>query len=430
MATVTTNGWDLLGVANQTALNQFLTNAYNDSFFPSTISYSAFGFSFSGTMGIPVVDLNPTSASGNNTFASLTIPLSGNLVQGSDTYPIPSGSTLVITSNLTYVQIDISGTTNMQLYLDLTGPATAYVITLNSPPPAPWWEPVLNGIIQGYMQNTFQDGTYYLGTLNVSSAPQGILPSGSIGFSTQVNASDASNNVLVMMGTTSTGTSGSTDWSSVPPLMPSGQSATLYISNRCLLNNFVLPSLQGNISGSQFSITGNATTPYVISLTNTVNFTAEYNPVLQSLNTYVNDSGQIQGDYVAFGYPVSWLSWLFYVKVEGSFYLTPEISGQAITMDVDSPDGDGSLVITGIGWALYAALLIATFGSISAMLAAVIAVVVPVLAATLSLNVSMSNIAAILNQANVSFTWPASSILPLSGVSLPGDMILELQVPS
>lgn len=423
MATVATEGWDLIAAANQSLLDTLLTAAYNDNIFPHDVNITELGITFNGTLGIPTVDLNPTGGQGTNSMASIIVPISGTLtVSGTDNI-IPPDSTLNITANLLYVSIQINGTEAMQLYLDLQSSLAVYSVSIQ---PSQSWVALLNGIIQYYFQNEFTGGSYYLGTINMAGAPPELLPTGSVYFATQVNATKPTANILAMVANTSTGSQGILDFTNNPALLPDSQNAALYISNRCLLNNMLLPVLvkQLDTTDSSFNITGNATTPYTLSLNTSIDISAEYDPSLTSMNVYVNDSEQIQTDYGATGYPISWMHSIIWVDITGNIYLTPSLSSQTITFAVDTPDGDGSMHLSVGGWIIVGALIIATFGSLSAALAAVVAIVVPIIITQLNLSVNMSAVAGDIDQATVSFNWPAQQICPVNSIALPGDLIL------
>lgn len=428
MATVTTEGWDLVAVANQTLINSGLTAAYNANLFPHNINYTALGITFVGVMGVPVSNLNPAAASGTNSLASVVAPLTGTLTYAGVNYPLPAGSTMSITSNLKYVSVTLSGGVSaMQLYLDLASNLAVYQAAINAPTP-PFWLPILNGIIQGYLQTQYQGGSYYLGTVNMSGVPAALLPTGSVYFATQPNTATPAANIMALVANTSTGSQGILDFTSNPALLPSTQNAAIYISNRCLLVNLVLPALatQLKTTASSFTVTGNATTPYTLALNTNIGISGEYDPTLNSLNVYVNNSQNIQGDYGATGYPISAFSSLMWVDVNGSFYLSPVLTGQVISISANTPNGNGSMHLSTGGWIIVGALVIATFGSLGAAMAAVVAIVVPIIITQLNFSVSMSGLATSLNGAGLAFTWPAQSLAPITSIALPGDLVLYL----
>lgn len=427
MATVTTEGWDLVAVANQSLLNTLLVTAYNDNIFPHDINTTAMGVTFNGTIGVPTVDLNPTTTQGTNSMASIEVPISGTVTVFGTTNTIPPNSTLNITSNLQYVSIDIKGTQAMQLYLDLQSKLAIYSVNIQ---PSQSWVAMLNGLIQYYFQNTFSGGSYYLGTINMEGAPPQLLPVGSVYFATQVNAATPSANILALVANTSTGSTGILDFTTNPALLPSNQNAALYLSNRCLLYNMVLPVLvkQLNTTNSAFNVNGNATTPYTLSLNTSIDMSGEYDPTLNSMNVYVNNSSQVQSDYGATGYPISGMHSIIWVDVSGHFYLTPSltVSTQSISFAVDTPNGDGSIHLSVGGWFIVGALIVATFGTLGGAMAAVVAIVVPIVITQLNLNVNMSSIAGNIDQAATSFNWPAQKICPINSIAFPGDLILYL----
>ena len=168
MATVTTEGWDLVAVANQSLLNTLLTTVYNDNIFPHDVKITEMGVTFNGTLGIPTANLNPSTTQGTNSMASIVVPISGTVIFLGVSNTIPPNSTLNITSNLQYVSIIIQGTQAMQLYLDLQSNLAIYSVNVQ---PSQSWVSILNGLIQYYFQNQFSGGSYYLGTVMMDGAP-------------------------------------------------------------------------------------------------------------------------------------------------------------------------------------------------------------------------------------------------------------------
>ncbi|MCJ7932664.1 MAG: hypothetical protein MUW56_03250 [Chryseobacterium sp.] len=423
MATVMTQGWDLVAVAKQSLLNVLIEDAYNDNIFPHDANVSLFGMTFVGTFGTPTANLNPSQSSGTNSMASIEVPISGTITISGTSNTIPPNSTLVIVSNLQYVNITLEGTSAVRLYLDLSSPLAIFTVNIQ---PSQSWVAALNGMVQYYLQNLYQGGSYYLGTVNMEGVPAAVLPTGNVYFATQPNSSDADSNILALVANTSTGSAGSLVFTGGPVLLPGNQSAALYISNRCILNNMLLPVLvtQLNTTAGSFTVSGNSSTPYTVSLNTSVNLDGEYDPKLTSMNNYVNNSGQIQSDYGAVGYPVSAFSSLIWINVSGHIYLTPSLSGQTISFGVDAPSGSGSAELSAGGWVIVGALIIATFGTLGACVAAVVAIVVPIVVTQLKFNVSLSQVGANLGSATTSFNWPAASIAPLTSIALPGDLIL------
>ena len=192
----------------------------------------------------------------------------------------------------------------------------------------------------------------------------------------------------------------------------------------------VLPVLveQLKTTDASFNVSGNATTPYTLSLNTSIGISGEYDPCLTSMNVYVNDANQIQSDYGATGYPISGMHSIIWVDVNGNFYLTPSLTveTQMISFAVDTPKGNGSIHLSTGGWIIVAALVIATFGTLGAAMAAVVAIVVPIVITQLNLSVNMSSIAGNIDQAATSFKWPAQKLCPINSIALPGDMILYL----
>ncbi|GEN66297.1 MULTISPECIES: TULIP family P47-like protein [Chryseobacterium] len=425
MATVMTQGWDLVAVATQSLLNELIGAAYNDNLFPSNVNTSSGGITFDGSFGTPTTNLTPPQSSGTSSMASIEVPISGTLTFSGASHVIPDGSTLLIISNLQYLSVTLDGTDAVRLYLDFTSQYAIFSVSVNPPQ---GWVAVLNGMVEYYLQQVYKGGSYYLGTVNLEGVPAAVQPVGSIYFAIQANTSNPDSNILALVANTSTGSAGSLNFMGGPALLPSDQNAAMYISNRCILNNMLLPVLatQLNTTASSFTVTGNSSTPYNVSLNTSVNLDGEYNPKLTSMNNYVNNNGQIQSDYGAVGYPVSAFSSLIWINVSGHIYLTPGLSGQTISFNVDAPSGSGSAALSPGGWAIVGALIIATFGTLGACVAAVVAIVVPIVVTQLKFNISLSQVGANIGSASTSFNWPAASIAPLTGVTLPGDLILYI----
>lgn len=427
--TLYTQQWDLVAVASEPELNSLLVTLENRGWFPSEIDASYFGYSFKGTLGTPQVNLNPVQSQGTNSLAELIVPLTGILSFNQNTIDIPAGTTVGVTTNLSYDSIEISGTNVLRLSVDLAAKEALYAIALAAPPPVPFWVPFLNGIIAAYLsQNVNVQGVYYLGDVNVSSVPGGLVPQGTAYFAIQLPQSSSGSNLLAMTGTTSTGTKGILDFSTSPPLLPADQTTALYIGNRCLLVNLVLPQLMSSLTLAQsaFTVQGGAGDPKTLALNQDVGISGEYDPVLTSLDVYVNNSNQIQGDYGATGYPVSHFDSVIWVDVTGSFYLTPSVESGVISFSSNAPSGNGSVHLSVGGWIIVGALVIATFGTLGAALAAVVAVVVPVVITQLKLSVSMQSLENMLKNANISYSWPAQKECNLVDFKLPGDAILYL----
>ncbi|HYJ05523.1 MAG TPA: hypothetical protein VEX43_10335 [Chthoniobacterales bacterium] len=425
--TLYTQGWDLVAATTQQVLNGFLLALYNDGALPKTIDVSYEGVSMVGTLGAPTINLNPSRGVGTNSLAQISLPVTGTVTFFGNSNVVPAGTTLNVTTNLRYLSVEIQGGTAARLSLDLTSNLAVYNIAVKAPL-APPWVAFLNGILQFWFSQQSFAGVYYLGTVDLSSVPGPLLPQGSAYFATQQNVNNPNVNALAMVANTSSGSPGVLDFTGSAVLLPTNQTAALYISNRCLLVNLVLPQIASalNTANTSFTVTGATSTPYNLGLNTEIDLSGEYDPDLDTLNIYVNGNGQIQGDYDATGYPIGGFHSIIWVDVDGYFTLTPAQSGQAITFSSYAPNGSGSIHLSTGGWFLIGALIIATFGSLGAALVAVVAVVVPVVISQLKLSISMSALQTLLASANVSFSWPAQSACPLVGVGLPGDLVLYL----
>ncbi len=427
--TLYAQGWDLVAVSSQTELNTLLTALNNTGWFPSSVNYSYLGVSFVGTLGGPQVNLNPTQAQGTNSLAELVVPITGTVSFLGNSFVVPAGTTANVITNLTYDSITISGTNVLRLSLDLASQSALYSIGLATPTPVPQWVPFLNALIASYLAtNVNVQGVYYLGDVNVSSVPGALLPQGSAYFAIQLAQTTSAPNILALTGTTSTGTPGVLDFAPVPAMLPSNQTTALYIGNRCLLVNLVLPPMCSSLGVSQstFTVNGTGTAARSLSLNQSIDISGEYDPDLDTLSVYVNGSGQIQGDYTATGYPLSGFHSVIWVDVDGYFQMTPAFSNNTITFSSNAPNGNGSIHLSTGGWIIVAALIIASFGTLGGALAAVVAIVVPIVITQLKLNVSMSSLQSMLNDANISFSWPAQTQAPITAVALPGDFVIYM----
>lgn len=426
MATVTTQGWDLVAVAKQSLLNVLLEDAYKSDIFPHDVDISTMGMKFIGSFGVPTSDLSPAGSAGTNSMAAISVPIEGQVTIEGIKNTIPPNSTLNIVSNLEYVNVIIEGTKAVRLYLNLTSTMAVYTVNIQ---PSESWVAILNGLIQYYLQSVYKGGSYYLGTVNLEGVPDSVLPTGNIQFATQPNNSDTNSNIIALVANTSTGSQGRLSFVDNPALLPVNQNAALYISNRCILYNMLQPILvkQLNTSVNSFNCNGSISEPYVLSLNKSVKLSGKYDPVLKSMSNYINNNSQIQSDYGADGYPLSAFSSLFWIKVSGHIYLTPSLSDQKISFSVDTPKGSGSAHLSAGGWVIFGALVIASFGSLGAAVAAVVAIVVPILVTQLRFDVNMSQIAANIDKASTSFNWPAAKIAPLTNIALPGDLVLYVK---
>jgi hypothetical protein len=293
---------------------------------------------------------------------------------------------------------------------------------------APPWAGLLDGILQDYFSTMFSGGSYYLGTINMSDAPTVVLPVGNVYFATQPNTITSEDNILALVANTSTGSPGILDFSDEASLLPSDKNAALYISNRCVLDNLIRPELNEQLNPGQsiFNLIGNISKSYMLTLNTTVNIDDDFDPRINSMTVYVNEIQQIQGDYSITGFPLTNFHDLIWVDITGSYYLTLVLEGQTISIDSDSPDGSGSLHLSWYGWLIVGGLIIASFGSLSVAVAMVIAGASAALINLLNFNISMSVISEKIDEANVSFVWPAQKACPINEIKLPGDMILYL----
>jgi hypothetical protein len=102
------------------------------------------------------------------------------------------------------------------------------------------------------------------------------------------------------------------------------------------------------------------------------------------------------------------------------------LTAQVISISANTPSGNGSIHLSTLGWFIVGALIVASFGTLGGALAAVVAIVVPIIITQLHFSVSMSGLATSLNNANLSFSWPAQQLCPIKSIALPGDLVLYL----
>ncbi len=433
-----TNGWDLIAVASQGTLNSILSEAVSAGLLPSSISQQVpmEGGTVTVAMELsasdpPTVNLNPTATAGESAMVALTLPFAGGTITSTSAGVNPPATvpalTMVVTTEITYVDLSFSGGTNETLALDFTSSEAIYDISVTGLPA--FWEDFVNAAIQQWLQN-LKPGSVPLGTVVVPSDLTALAPVGDSEFAIQT-ADSPDDNALLLLMTTPSGSqpsgTGATDFSDLPPLLQSGQPSAFYISNRVLMEEMIVPGFCEQLSApaSDFSFTGNATTPVVATFSGSLSIQGEDDPVLHGLVLSVNNSSQVQGSYDVDAYP-AFHAGVYYVKVTGDIFieLVLDSSSQQISFNTTSNSGSGSLEASPWGWAIIVAAIIATFGTISVFLGIVIAIVVPLVVALLTFPVNMNSADESITQALGSATWPLQKNYPLSSVLLPGDLVI------
>lgn len=437
MPTLLTKGWDLVAVASQATLNTLLNTAVDDGLLPATISETVPLGTGGTTITIdldpanpPTVNLNPTNAPGESSLVMLTLPFaSGTISSQQDGAPssISAGS-FVVETEIAYVNLDFSGGTNETLALDFTSSSAVYSVSVTGLPS--FWEDVVTAAIEQWMQK-LQPGAISLGTVVVPAVVAPLAPVGDSMFAIQLGETPDDNTLLLLM-TTSTGTapSGSTgvDFSDIGPLLEPGQPSALYISNRVLMEEIIVPGMCASMSipANEFSSSGSPTTPYISTFSGNVSISGEDDPDLEGLTLSVNSSNQVQGSYDVNAHPVFNAGSTYYVKVTGDIYVEPTLdtATQAISFATTSNSGSGALEASALGWAIIVAAIIATFGTVSVFIAGVVLVVVPLVVALLKFPVNMQSIDASISNSLGSFAWPLQKSYPLSSITVPGDLVI------
>ena len=437
MPILLTNGWDLVAVASQGTINTLLATAVTDGLLPATISETVPVGTGGSTITIdldpanpPTVDLNPGNAPGQSAMVSLTLPFaSGTITSQQEGAPtsIPAGS-FVAENEIAYLNIDFSGGTNETLALDFTSPSAIYSLQITGL--GQFWDDVVNAAITQYLQN-LQPGTIALGTVVVPAVLAPLAPVGDSMFAIQTSTTPADNALLLLM-TTSTGTApagpAGVDFSDINPLLAPGQPSALYISNRVLMEEIIVPGMCASMSIPQgdFSSAGSPTTPYVSTFSGNVSISGEDDPDLEGLTLSVNGSNQVQGTYDVDAHPVFNAGSTYYVKVTGSIYVEPTLdtTTQLISFATTSDSGSGALEASPLGWTIIVAAIIATFGTVSLFIAGVVLVVVPLVVALLKFPVNMQSIDESISNGLGSFVWPLQKSYPLSSITVPGDLVI------
>lgn len=433
MAAQNTQGWDLIAAITQQSLNTLLASAFQQGDIPSSYSQPVTlplvgQATVSLILGSPSIDLNPQQAQGQSSMVGITFMISGSITaKNLPTITIPEG-TLEVVTNISYVTIEFSGGSTEKLSLDFTSPLALFNVVITNPT----WDQTMTSVVESAIKAGLQllaPGSISLGSVNVPAVAAPLEPVGQGDFAIQIN-SDPNLNTLMLLMTTPSGTQptgpGATDFSSAPPIIPAGQQAAVYVSNRVLIQDLIVPQLATSLQlqPSAFTIQGSATTPYTATFSGNQSMTGQFSPELMNLVVSVNGSQQVQAAYTVDAHPVVNTQQVFYVEVDGDIFVSIVLNGQTITFNTTSNSGNGSLHASVLGWAIVVAAIVATWGTLSAFLGMVLAIVVPIVITELSFPVNLPP--AVLDKINNglgSFTWPAQTNFPLVSIQLPGDLI-------
>jgi len=439
MTILVTNGWDLMALAGEPALNRLLAALYNAGAFPTAIKKNVGGLiDIDAKLGVPTVDLAPAGMTGGDPMVTLSMPITGTATILGSPNTIPPNTAISVTTDLVFDEIDLTGKKDLKLTLDLTSKRAIFALELDTPGTPPAWVLLLNAALQVAMQSADFAKPYFLGTVTVPDAATAIEPTGSVFFSVLVSSpvEGPGINMLALLGTSSTGSKGSLVFP-VPAAgtyqpVTDGDGAALYVSNRCLLDNIVLPSLASNLEQplGAFSFGLSTTAPsaggFEIGVSSPIALPGDYNPQLTGLRVYVNDSGQVQGDLTIRAFPVSGLESGIWVDATGSFYLSPSLAGDVIQFKATLSSLVGTVHIEAWVWVLIA-LLLGAIGGVPGLEAAVLTAVLKAIVDRFQFDVSVNELQAKLQGADISFTWPAQKTCPITAISLrPGDFRLGL----
>ncbi|MGN6371782.1 MAG: hypothetical protein ACTHM1_02150 [Solirubrobacteraceae bacterium] len=431
-----TKGWDLIASVTQEALNTTVAAAFNKGEIPHTITQPIkLGPLGEGTVTVnveaPTVDLNPNAAAGQSGFVGIKLPIVSGMLKFTKEIPIPAGSIEVVT-NISYVHLDSErGGTTERLSLDFNNKLAVYNVIIEEPT----WEQDFTEFVEIALKDYFQSlapGAIYLGDVEIPKSAEAFAPVGESDFAIQVNTSKPSENVLLLLMTTSSGKippePGATDFSEVPSLVPSGRKSALYISNRLLIEGLIVPALEESLKlqASSFSFSGSPTSLYSATFSGDLKLAGEYEPELTNLNLSVNGSGQVQGNYEVHAHPLFNAGETYYVLVNGSIFVTPSLNTttQAISFATSANSGSGTIKCSVLGWIIVAAAIIASFGTLGAFIAAVLAIVVPIIITQLKFPVSLpTSLLSSIENSLGSFVWPAQKSYPLAALELPGDLV-------
>lgn len=435
MATLVTQGWDLVAAITGSALNDLISDLYDAGTIPPTFTEpfqipNVMDGSVSAAIGAPTVDLSPANSTDSTTQASITFPFQSGSIEttAGGPYTFPMNTNVTITTDLQYVNVALTSGTSAQLTLDFTSPNAVSNLSITGTDPD-WddkFDPIIASVFLTFLQTNLP-ASITLGSVTLPSSVQPLAPSGTVDFAIQPNQ-PSGDNTLLLLATLSDGTAGSTDFSTSSPVLGTGQESAVIVSNRALIEDAILPGLaqQLNLQTSDFTVTVSSSGSYTLSFNGDQQISGDYSPELVSLSVYVNDNGQIQVDYDAHAHPLFDIGETYYIDVTGSIFGTPSLdpSSQTLSFNIDAPTPNAEVQASTLGKALLAAAVALSFGTIGVFLAAVAAAVVPYLVTHINFGALLSNASPTLANVTLSFQWPAASTYTLSSVSLPGDLIV------
>ncbi len=425
--TLKLQGWDLVAANTQKALNNAFALLFAAGLIPKTFTERIGATEVTVNVGAPSIDLDPTTAGGRKGVVGITSQIESGSIKGPVDAPIPSGKLEVVTV-LSFVQFPGQEEATIErLALDFTSGETVCNVTIDQAGWDPAWTKLLEEGILGFLRRQ-PPGAFFVGEVEVPKAEAPIAPAGKSDFAVQAGPEPAENVLLLLMLTPS-GKAGNPDFGSAPSLVPAGQSAAVYISNRLLIDKVAVPSLAEGlkVSESSFSLSGSSTELSSATFSGKKDLGDEYESELTGLRLEVDGNGQIQGAYTVAAHPGFNLGETYYFKVTGNVYVTPELdlSSQSLTFKTTANEGSAKIECSAAGWVIISFIVALTFGTVGALIAIVLAVVVPVVITQLRIPVNLPpGLLKELETGIDSFRWPAQKDFSLSAVELPGDLAL------
>jgi hypothetical protein len=421
-APVRTRGWDLIAATTQGTLNELIAVAFSRGEFPSTLEFEVGGNKVKLVLGAPSLDLSPTRAAGRTGFAAMVIPIaSGTIAEGPGETPVPPGGSIEILAPLAFVKAGESE----RLSLDLQSESAEY--GLKAPGLAPPVVKLAEDAIAAHFKG-LEPGALHFGGVSLPSAAP-FSPVGPSSFAIQTQT-DPNLNALLLLMTTPSGTpSGDTGFNADAPLVPGGQKAALYVSNRLLMEGLVAPAIAGKvgISPESFNVSGGAGSATSISFSGAKSLDGEYEPELTGFTLSVNEIDQIQGAYTVRAHPGFNAGSVYYVEVTGNIFVTPKLDAATgeVKFESSHDEAEGAIRCSPVGWILLSAAIVFSFGSVVLFVAGVVGIVIAVIIASLSFPIALpESVLAPMGEALKSFNWPAQEGFQITNVELPGDLLV------
>jgi hypothetical protein len=424
-------GWDLVAASTQRALNSALAQLFAEGAiqkaFTETVESKVLGkITVTVNVGAPSIDLNPAAAKGQRGLVGITFPIESGSIKGQTEIAIPPGRLEVVTA-LSYVDVEGKEEGRIErLALDFTSEKTVCEVVIEEQGWDPAWSKLLGEGLATYLRGQ-TPGAFYLGEVEVAKEATPIAPAGGSDFAVQVGPEPAENVLLLLMLSPS-GKAGNPDFGSAPSLVPAGQQAAFYLSNRLLIDKVVAPALAKGLEvpESSFGLSGSSTELCAARFSGRKSLSGDYEPELTGLELEVNGNGQIQSAYTVAAHPGFNLGETYYFKVTGNIFVTPvlDVGTQALTFKTEADEGSAKIECSVAGWIIIGAAILFSFGTLGALVAIVLAVVVPIVITQLRFPVSLpSSLLKHLETSIGSVRWPAQKDFPLNAVELPGDLV-------